>query len=378
MKKIIKKMSVLFLSIFCVFVSLLVVEVVLRIWGPPQIRLVGTKLLLKKNITTKNSCYFDSDKIKKNIVVTKNSLGFRGPEPPENFYKHLSLVAVGGSTTECIFITEGKTWTDYLQSNLLTYFPDIWINNAGIDGHSTYGHIELMRQYVGKLRPDYVLFLVGINDMAVEGESIQDKQQISEENVIGKSIIQKIRDNSMILAFYKFQKDKKIGHDMFTMKTTIKEYNSIVNYKVLGASTDYDAVTSQDLERINNNLMAYRNRLERLVLLTKSYSIHPILVTQPAVYGFGVDDVTGIDLGNIPIVEFTEPGVTRSGKDKWMILQKYNEVTREVSSEFGIPLIDLAMEMPKSTKYFYDYIHFTEEGAQKVGEIVTKNLIKIL
>ncbi|MFA5025581.1 MAG: hypothetical protein WC503_03690 [Candidatus Shapirobacteria bacterium] len=182
----------------------------------------------------------------------------------------------------------------------------------------------------------------------------------------------------MILAFFQFQKDKKIGHDLFTMKTTIKEYNNIINYRILGTSTDYDLVSIQDLEKFSINLVAYRNRLEKLVLLTKSYSIKPILVTQPAVYGFGVDDVSGVDLGDIPIKEFTEPGITRKGKDKWMILQKYNDITREVASEFDVPLIDLANEMPKSTKYYYDYIHFTEEGTQKVGEIVTKNLIKIL
>ncbi|MFA5025580.1 MAG: SGNH/GDSL hydrolase family protein [Candidatus Shapirobacteria bacterium] len=190
MKNVIKKASIIFLFIFFVFLSLFIVEVMFRIWGPPQIRLVGTKILLRKNETTNNQCYFDSNKIKRNIVVTKNSLGFRGPEPPENFYKHLSLITVGGSTTECIFITEGKTWTDYLQSNLLSYFPGIWINNAGIDGHSTYGHIELMKQYIGKLKPNYVLFLVGINDMAIEGEkNQQDKQQITEMTVFEKKVL---------------------------------------------------------------------------------------------------------------------------------------------------------------------------------------------
>jgi lysophospholipase L1-like esterase len=56
----------------------------------------------------------------------------------------------------------------------------------------------------------------------------------------------------------------------------------------------------------------------------------------------------------------------------------YNDATREVAKELNVPLVDLAREMPKSSRYYYDYIHFTEEGTQKVGEILANNLLKIL
>lgn len=47
-------------------------------------------------------------------------------------------------------------------------FKDLWINNAGLDGQSTFGHIFLMKDYIKKLKPKVVLFLVGSNDRGNE------------------------------------------------------------------------------------------------------------------------------------------------------------------------------------------------------------------
>jgi hypothetical protein len=43
---------------------------------------------------------------------TKNSLGFTtGLKKPENFEEVESIIAVGGSTTECYFVSDDKIWT---------------------------------------------------------------------------------------------------------------------------------------------------------------------------------------------------------------------------------------------------------------------------
>ena len=50
-----------------------------------------------------------SEKLDEKIIHTKNSLGFRGDEPPDDFNPALTVVTVGGSTTESIYISDGKT-----------------------------------------------------------------------------------------------------------------------------------------------------------------------------------------------------------------------------------------------------------------------------
>ena len=56
----------------------------------------------------------------------------------------------------------------------------------------------------------------------------------------------------------------------------------------------------------------------------------------------------------------------------------YNDVTRAVAAELGVPLVDLAHKLPKSSRYFYDTIHFTNEGASLVAEVLAGELCPYL
>ncbi len=353
--------------------GVLAIETIFRIWKPPFLRLVGTQILLPKNATFENNYEFNSDKLQNHITIKRNSLGFRGPEPPINFSSLKTIIAVGGSTTECIFLTEGKTWADVVYNILKPKMPSLWINNAGIDGHSTFGHLELMKQYISKLKPTYALFLVGINDMAIEQGRDQDNNQIANKKIIDSSnFFSFIKNNSMLISYLEYLFGQKGTHDVLAMKDWIADYD------LIKSDPTFEPFTDQDMEENKLRLAEYKNRLESLMKLTQSYSIKPILITQPTVYGYGIDKTTGIDLGKVVVSDFTENGKRRTGADKWRLLETYNDVTRNTAKEFNIPLIDLAREMPKDTNYYYDFVHFTEKGAEKVGEIMAEHLSSML
>ena len=53
-------------------------------------------------------------------------------------------------------------------------------------------------------------------------------------------------------------------------------------------------------------------------------------------------------------------------------------MTREVGWEGGVPVIDLAREMPKDPAYFYDLMHYTNAGAARLGDIVAAQLTPVL
>jgi hypothetical protein len=84
---------------YLIFIVGLILEIILRIYNPIPLRLKGDKIILptNQNYTFKNSypC-FDSL-----VVHTKNEMGFRGPSMPSNFKEKNSIIAIGGSTTEC-------------------------------------------------------------------------------------------------------------------------------------------------------------------------------------------------------------------------------------------------------------------------------------
>jgi hypothetical protein len=49
-------------------------------------------------------------------------------------------------------------------------------------------------------------------------------------------------------------------------------------------------------------------------------------------------------------------------------------VTKEVAAQEHLFVIDLANELPKSSKYLYDGVHLTNEGAEKVSGILYERL----
>ena len=85
-------------------------ELILRVYNPLGFRIKGDKIILpinKKEIIHHEHGLGKLDKV---VVQQRNSLGFRGPEPPADFSRDLTIVTVGGSTTECFDLAEDKTW----------------------------------------------------------------------------------------------------------------------------------------------------------------------------------------------------------------------------------------------------------------------------
>jgi len=58
----------------------------------------------------------------------------------------------------------------------------------------------------------------------------------------------------------------------------------------------------------------------------------------------------------------------------WGILKFYNGITRKVGNEEDMLIIDLAREMPGSSRYYFDHIHYSNEGIEKVADIIYSHL----
>src|SRR5215213_5859914 len=117
---------------FLILFTCLAAEVLLRIYNPFATSVTGDRITLHTNTEVLIKNPGGHNGLDKEALMKRNSLGFRGPEPPADFKDHLTIVAVGGSTTECLFIPEGETWPDLLQQQLQTSFNKVWVNNAGL------------------------------------------------------------------------------------------------------------------------------------------------------------------------------------------------------------------------------------------------------
>lgn len=344
-------------------VAFILVELILRIFQPFDFRVKGNEIVLPAN----QKFVMVNDFIPKlddTIFHSKNSLGFRGEELPENKDESFSIITIGGSTTECYYLSDDNTWQAEFERTVRDSIPNIWINNAGLEGHSTFGHEVLLRDYVVKLSPNYVFFLIGINDVATADFESFDKLAIRKVNTnsIGgfvKSLANYSETIGLAFNFYRYYYAYKKGL-----------IHNNIELEKLSARTVDSAERDILLENHRSKfLVDYRKRVEALVDVCKSNNIKPVLITQPQIIGDTIDPSTGIDLGTIEYQDI-------NGSVGWAVLELYNEVVREVARRHGVQLIDLASLMPKDSRYFYDYTHYTNEGAILVGRIVSQEFFK--
>lgn len=372
------------LALVSIVIAIVALELILRVVQPFGFRIKGQSVSLPTN-TSVTYRVKPTAKLDSLVTVTKNSLGFRGKEPPARFDSYLTIVTVGGSTTESIMINEGQTWTDLVGKHLSQHFSNVWINNGGLEGHSTFGHLVLLKEYLTALRPRYALFLVGTNDLALfearEWGVLHSKTE-------ARTVQEWLAEHSEIVRLYtnlqRYQASSALGltsQEVIDFANTVASGEEYPDYRVLGETSPHynisDLVgTDSDL---NEYLMAYRSRLIELITLARSNHIEPILLTQPAVYGPAIDDLTGTDLGKMAVLTTNgEFGEGMTGTEKWWILETYNSATRQVAQEHDVHLIDLARQLPKSTRFFYDFIHFSNAGSEKVAEIVYQELCSYL
>ena len=358
-----KNLILIFIGLF---VALSICEVSLRFYNPLGFRIKGDNIILPVN-KTEILHHDNPTKIDALVVHHNNSLGFKGPEPPRDFANWLTVVTVGGSTTECLEISEDKTWSHVLGVDLQRDFNKLWLDNAGFCGQSTYGHYILMHNFIDKLQPKVAIFLIGINEVGVSAPREFDTRMGTKisfrslDKFLG-ALAYRSEVASMALNLYRYYFPKSVQaigeRDMGELDlTTLPTLELTAAQKAALLKTHAEKYVP-----------AYEARLRRLLTITEDHHILPVLLTQPVVYGKAIDDVTGLDLGKIVVAN------GMNGEVGWQVLELYNAVTRRVGAEEHLLVIDEAREMPKSSRYYYDLMHFSNAGAEVFADIAARRL----
>jgi lysophospholipase L1-like esterase len=341
--------------------SALIAEVVLRIHNPIPLPVRGKSIVLpvKKRFRARN---VSNSKLDPVLAWSSNNLGFRGPDLPADFDRRLSIIAVGGSTTECRLLSDDKTWCAALARILDRHFEGVWLDNAGMDGHSTFGHSILLDQVVLDLHPKYVLFLVGVNDVGRADLSELDQSTDPLRQSFAMRAVERSELLSTLLVLYRTAKAADLG------LLHLPELDPRTALRSDETEAQSEAFLAEHRSRY---LAPYEARLRHLVSRTREGGIEPVLITQPALYGDAIDPTTSVDLAPLDFYG-------RRASTAWKVLELYNDVTRRVASEAGVLLVELARRMPKDSGLFYDWVHYTNAGSEKVAEIVADDLVPFL
>jgi lysophospholipase L1-like esterase len=400
-------------ALFLIITLLIISELFLKYFDPLKVQIDPERVYEYRRNKDQSYSFLlkhpgiNREKVDPYIKVTRNSMGLRGSEPKDDG-SEFKIVAMGGSTTECIVLSDGQTWTDLLQENFQSQGESVWVGNAGMNGQSSFGHLRFLKEYIINLKPRVIIFLMGANE---QNEYYYKKAQQGvvdfgkEKGRFSRQYRFKEKGHSQFLKFienYKqysyilknfseirrrtFAKKFNLGyiHDLDNQLAEAKYFFQVnpeneVNYKQLPRTESKDNRGLEELKQQSDYLKQVKNNLNEIINISKSHEILPIFITQPALFGKGIDPTTGVDLGKMILqdgnVQWSQ-GL--SGFERWTMLNHYNNIIRQAAKKNEIPLIDLAMKLPRDSAYYYDFIHYSKSGAKEVAKIIYPELCEIL
>jgi len=293
------------------------------------------------------------------IVYTRDKYGLRGSFDNTS---EIDILTVGGSTTNQLYIADGKTWQDVIQDRFLSIGKDIKVANAGIDGQSTFGHIknfEWWFPYIPDLKPKYILFYVGINDFYKDDGYVYDA--LLDKN---KSHGKMLKDKSAIYNIYRIINETYFARYVYDIGHNVSIDFSKVEWTQIPIQKDYTKL-------MNKRLNEYAERLTILIAKTREFGSEPIFATQPTrKYRFNKGVIEGIK------APFPYDSTLINGVDYYHMMKLQDRTTCLVGSKNQVTCLDMAKGNLWIDEDYYDYIHMTPSGVKRVGEYLFEALIE--
>lgn len=354
---LIKKVIFLFLGWLIILIPfLLITELFLRISNDEWRQAEQLNIIRDTELSYRVDHLYKADYSE--INYTRDEFGLRGNCRNAS---DIDILTVGGSTTDQRYVDDKFTFQTHLSQNLSVYLgKEICVSNAGVDGHSTFGHISSFKDWfpnIKNLKPKYYLLYLGINDADfINNRPRAGYDDQSQEGI--KSFLKKIELVKVMIRF------RNIIDGLSPMYAYGKHTKSIIEadkYSVTEISKNTKALTKKNADM-------FERRLKDILIRIKLIGSQPICVTQPHRFIVAKSGV-GHGFENV----FSKENIEYSGLDFDFSLQEINKRIKKVCGDKNT--IDLYSQM-FSNSDFYDFLHTTPEGSKRIGNLLAKKIIE--
>ena len=290
-------------------------------------------------------------------IFSTNNWGFRGEAPPTRWDDRYTIITVGGSTTIDMAQDDAMTYPAIMASRLEANDATIWVNNAGLDGHTSRGNLHVMEEVVRYLKPNLVVVLIGANDLTLSLlEERRTQGTTFDQTTKQRDVLQETQIGRLAWGFFAVMLGNAVP-----VNTTFTSFTAIP----MDASRS--ALAPADRDALPE-LPEYRQNVNKLIDLAQEMGSKIVFLTQPSLF----DDTpywSGIE-ANISWAK--SDALYFSGATYWKMLTIYNQELLAICQARGVPCLDLSSQIPHNLDMFYDSVHFTDAGAKRVGELVAQ------
>ncbi len=363
------------LIVLSTFVGLVLSEIGLRLFVPELDILLPDKNLLFASWPAGMRVTVDPDqRFIKGITgpsyFRTNSWGIRGDELSST--DEYRILIIGGSAVECHYIDQEKTFSALLQKHLSKQRPT-WVGNLGKSGFAMRDHFFQVKFALDNIPDlDLILVMAGVNDL---------QYFLGSTKTVNQRTIETAHPNLMI-------EQKRGLADFFYLGRLLKDLFSRSDYGQLRVDLDgrqleglrakrFNAPKIEQMPDLQTGLESFSNgTLMIQELVNTSAKTKVIFLTQPFLWrermpqeleqllwyggkGFFFSD---------PNPEFYSTSVLHRSASA------YNAATLTLRKAGKIAAIDLSAEISENEENFFDDVHLTEKGSERIAEILAREL----
>lgn len=310
--------------------------------------------------------------------ITTDEKGFRTTKPIDyEANDTLRIFAMGGSTTEDIYLDDRSTWTHRLQQVLTNKLNrEVEVINTGLSGTRARNHLATMKNIL-QYNPDILIFMIGINDwnhhisrnfsenVVHEDVSLRERHYLR-KTPLGRLLIGGMESINKGSEHTEASYIGADGDDWPRLNVTHGEYY-----------TDQRGSLSRETRHSFKPVEVYpefKDVLERISLLCREQSLSCVFVTQANGYNEIADGEFRKGFWMTPPNE----DYTLDFESMVHIASLYNNHLLGFSSRHQHTSCDIAKDMPPSYELFIDECHFNTKGAARVADLIANCLETLL
>jgi lysophospholipase L1-like esterase len=304
--------------------------------------------------------------VQKPYVLRVDRQGFIMPSKV-HAHPDLTLVFLGGSTTECVYVDEQDRFP-YLAGRLIEQQTGLKVNsyNSGRSGNNTLHSLDVLLNKVVPLKPDIVIMMHNINDLAIlmydktywnhnpsRSPLIEKKPNFQ---TVGKDLEETfhlVRD----LTFPNLSREIKRLFS-FAHKTRGDEFKEVRGKKI---SIDQELLVRE-----------FSLNLQTFINLCRARGITPVLMTQPSRLTDHPDPLIKKLMHHLEVSQGITYGEFKGAFDR------LNQTIREVGAKNRVLVIDLAQEIPPVKANICDVAHFNDRGSRLVAARIAADLTPVI
>ena len=369
MSRLSKASYTFFIQVLVLAGLLSCVEIALRLWFPVEVQQT-TQLKISQNLHG----------LKSDIIYQTDKHGLRSLQPvadvkPEN---QMRILCLGASTTEQTTQETADTWCGLLGEELKARYPEyaerLQTVAFGVSGHRALDSAFWLSKNIDLIKPDIVISLLGINDLAWNGGEGYQYQGL--ETGFAKrtdSFKQNCKTYSQLCRRLMGIK-KIIGTQLALDNGRVVEWHSDNMPKLRERFLSYPEVDA--ISRNPDPFNEFRDASNWIASYLKQRKIKHVILGQPVIWQTKMpDDV----VGKLWFSVSTADGPVRAS-GRWLQeeMARYNNTQQNIALRNDAQYIDLDSLIPKTLDYYFDDCHFTDEGSRKVSMSIVPVLSKII